>query len=196
MILEPLKYGLCLDQVYPRLRGNGKEISLKIHYEKIKHLIPEVQATLIQKIKVYQMQARYLSHICDGEEMCRRTEEEVGPTGRAPNAIGRFIVIFNVPVQAPTRSRATFYILLFRETANLLAFYDTLEIRRNDTRGIWRTHSRLKPHDILTGAFLIGKRDKHLGGILVSDMDSDTINILLSADGTMVNSPKFCENHA
>ena len=47
-----------------------------------------------------------------------------------------FIGFFNVPVQAPTRGRP-FYTVIPRNHPHLVAFYDTLGIRR--------THSRLNP---------------------------------------------------
>ena len=40
--------------------------------------------------------------------MCRRTEEEVGPTVGLPRH-RHFVVFFNVPVQAPTRDHPFLY---------------------------------------------------------------------------------------
>ena len=62
-----------------------------------------------------------------------------------------FVGFFNVPVQAPTRGQP-FYTVYSEKPPHLVAFYDTLGIRR--------THSRLKPRvttaygEILTTLFM------------------------------------------
>ena len=68
--------------------------------------------------------------------------------GRAPNAIdiskGSLTCLFK------HWHGATLFIRLFRETAHLVAFYDTLRIRR--------TYSRLNPR-VLTGGYLIKQNE-------------------------------------
>ena len=67
--------------------------------------------------------------------MCRRTEEEVGPTVGLPRH-RHFVGFFNMPVQAPTRDHP-FYTVIPTHRPNSSPFTITLGIRR--------THSRLNP---------------------------------------------------
>ena len=57
---------------------------------------------------------RYFSYICDGTQMCMRTEEEDGPTPRLQRH-RHFVGFLNLPVQAVTRGPP--FLRLFRETA-------------------------------------------------------------------------------
>ena len=54
--------------------------------------------------------------------MCRRTEEEVGPTVGLPRH-RHFVGFFNVPVLAPTRDHP-FYTVIPTPPPHLVAFYD------------------------------------------------------------------------
>ena len=52
----------------------------------------------------------FQSYTCDGTYMCRRTEEEVGPTVGLPRH-RHFVGFFNVPVLAPTRDQPFYTVI-------------------------------------------------------------------------------------
>ena len=64
--------------------------------------------------------------------MCRRIEEEVGPTVGLPRH-RHFVGFFNVPVQAPTRGQP-FYTVILRNRPIYFAFTIMLGIRRTNSQ--------------------------------------------------------------
>ena len=95
--------------------------------------------------------------------MCRRTEEEVGPTVGLPRH-RHFVGFFNVPVLAPTRDHP-FYMVI---PPHLVAFYDYAGDTEDTRRKMHITSDVIERVDIVKLIFLMDNRqiDKYKGKTL------------------------------
>ena len=123
--------------------GRGQNVGLNIDFYHILTLLPPGTSVLHKHIFCLSLSLLVFYVTCDDisviymtAQMYRRTEEEVDvvPTVGLPRH-RHFVGFFNVPVLH--RHGTNLFIRWFRHTAPLVAFYDTLGIRR--------TYSRLKP---------------------------------------------------